>query len=206
MARAPITRANPYYSHKYGRWFQTEREYRNFLARRKGFGSWYEEQRAPRPIRGEVDIARLRPAERDAVRRAFEALSLMRRERLSLAEAADRAGTTPNAVIRHVGPALERSAGGRYRARPRDRLTRPIEVLTVDGPQVVIVRGSGAASLIGSYEAAVGHYLQTGDASRLARFEGKRVAGITLEADPDAIDEWARRGELQIEDIYALAA
>ena len=46
MARVPITKANPYYSRKHERWFRSEREYRNFLAQRKGYASWHERQRA----------------------------------------------------------------------------------------------------------------------------------------------------------------
>ena len=62
----------------------------------------------------------------------------------------------------------------------------------------------GTASLIGEHWSAVGHYLATGDDSRLRRLEGRRVAGITLLTDPDAIEEWERRGELAIEDVYDL--
>ena len=70
----------------------------------------------------------------------------------------------------------------------------------------VEVRGSRVASLVGAHWSAIAHYLRTGDDSRLRRLEGKTVAGIPLETDPDVIDEWARRGELEIEDVYELAA
>jgi hypothetical protein len=68
----------------------------------------------------------------------------------------------------------------------------------------VKVRGSRAASLVGEHWSAVGHFLRTGDESRLIPLRGKSVAGIRLETDPDAIEEWARRGELDIEDVYEL--
>jgi hypothetical protein len=143
------------------------------------------------------------PAQRDAWRAAFHALNMMR-DGLSLAAAARRAGTTPAIVRSYVGPALVRK-GRRWVARPADRLLRPMQILAEGGIEYeVVVRGSRAASLIGGHWSAIGYYLDTGDASRLAHFRGKRVAGRTLETDPDVIDIWDRRGELQVEDIYSL--
>jgi hypothetical protein len=205
VARAPITRANPYYSRKFRRWFRSERAYRNFLARQKGFPSWWAEQRAPRVARSAAALGSLHPSELESRRRALDALSNMRREGLSLTEAARRAGTTPAAVLRHAGPALEFERG-RYRARSADRLLRVMRVLGEGGVEHdVEVRGSRAASLVGEHWSAIGYYLRSGDDSRLRRLEGKKVAGITLEADVDVVDEWERRGELEVETIYELA-
>jgi len=189
-----------------GQEFSSYRQYRNALARRLGFRSWAEQQRAPRFVGNRAALAALHPREREARRAAFDALTLMRRDGLSLGAAAERAGTTPAAVLRHTGPALELERG-RYRARPADRLLRVMRVLGPGGVEhEVEVRGSRAASLVGEHWAAIGVYLQTGDDSRLQALEGKRVAGIWLETDPDAIEEWARRGELEIEDIYDLTS
>ena len=78
-------------------------------------------------------------------------------------------------------------------------------VLGGDGVEhEVSVRGSRAASMVGEHWSAIGHYLKTGDDSRLRKLRGKRVAGIELETDPASIDLWERRGELEIEDIYEL--
>jgi hypothetical protein len=206
VARAPITRANPYWSRKHQRWFDTERSYRNFLARQKGFPSWYAQQRAPRQARNVDVLGSLHPSELESRRRSLEALNSMRREGLPLTEAARQAGTTPAAVLRHAGSALERE-GGRYRPKPGDRLLRVMTVLGAGGIEhQVEVRGSRQASLVGAHWSAIGHYLRTGDDSRLREFEGKRVAGIMLEVDPDVIDDWERRGELAIDDIYSLTA
>jgi hypothetical protein len=71
--------------------------------------------------------------------------------------------------------------------------------------RAVGVLGSRAASLVGEHWSAVGHFLSTGDESRLISLRGKSVAGIALETDPDAIMEWDHRGELEIEDIYELS-
>jgi hypothetical protein len=189
-----------------GETFASYRQYRNALARRRGFPSWYAQQRAPRAVRGSGALAALHPAEQEARRRALDALTYMR-EGLSLSHAARRAGTTPAAVLRHAGRALDERVGGRYRARPADRLLRVMVVLGEGGVEhEVEVRGSRAASLVGEHWSAVGHYLRTGDESRLRRLAGRKVAGIPLEADADAIEEWARRGELEIDDVYEVAA
>jgi hypothetical protein len=207
MPRPPISRAHPWTPSRgafAGRTFTSERQYRNALAREKGFRSWAEQQRAPRRIRATGDLAGLHRSEREARRAAFDALSLMRREGLSLRAAAERAGTTPAAVLRHAGPALERE-NGRYRAKRGDRLLRVMAVLGTGGvTHEVELRGSRQASLVGEHWAAVKHYLLTGDVSLLAAFDGVVVAGIALETDPEVIDEWERRGELEIDDIYDL--
>jgi len=186
--------------------FPSYRQYRNALARRRGFRSWADQQRAPRLVRNRGELARLHPEEREARRAALDALALMRREGVSLAQAAERAGTTQAAVLRHAGAALEREHG-RYRPRRGDRLLRVMAVLGSDGlVHNVEVRGSRAASLVGEHWAAVGVYLETGDDSRLGALEGKRVAGIWLETDPDTLEWWAHTGELEIEDIYELTS
>jgi hypothetical protein len=209
MARRPITRSRPWTPTRgpfAGRTFTTEREYRNALAREKGHRNWLDQQRATRTVRSRDDLARLHPSEREARRAALDALNYIRNDRLSLGEAAERAGTTPAAVHRHVGTALERQ-GGRYVAKPADRLLR---VMTVLGPRglehEVEVRGSRAASRIGAHWSAIDHYLRTGDDSRLRRLAGNSVARIPLEIDLDAIDDWERRGVLDIEDVYELVA
>jgi hypothetical protein len=207
MPRPPISRKRPWSPSRgpfTGRTFYTEREYRDELARRKGFASWQEQQRAPRSLRKGAELAGLHPSEREARRAALEALALMRREGLSLRAAARDAGTTPAAVLRHAGAALEREQG-RYRAKRGDRLLRVMTVLARDGlMHEVELRSSRQASLVGEHWAAIQHYLRTGDDSRLQALEGETVAGITLETDPDQIDIWERLGELELEDIYAL--
>lgn len=142
----------------------------------------------------------------EARRAAFHALELMRGRGLSLTEAARRAGTTPASVVAHVRPALAKR-DRKWIALPADRLHRSMVLLTEGGvEQQVAVRGSRVASLIGGHWSAIGHYLDTGDATRLERFRGTRAAGYLLEADLDAIDLWQRRGDLNVEDIYSLTS
>lgn len=36
----------------------------------------------------------------------------------------------------------------------------------------------------------------------LARYQGLLLAGATVETDPDALEEWARRGEFDLAEVY----
>jgi hypothetical protein len=157
-------------------------------------------------VRRTGELADLHQSERKARRAALGALAYVRREGLSLSEAAERAGTTTAAVIRHAGPALEQEHG-RYSATRADRLLRVMTVHGTGGVQhEVEARGSRSASLVGEHWSAIGHYLNTGDDSRVPALVGETVTGIPLETDPDLIDEWERRGELEIDDIYHLTS
>jgi hypothetical protein len=58
--------------------------------------------------------------------------------------------------------------------------------------------------VIGAHHAAVGSFLRPGggDPSVLAPFEGRRVAGVELETDPDRLVEYWRQGQLDFLEIY----
>jgi hypothetical protein len=159
-------------------------------------------KKAASVARSRRDLIKLRPAEREARRRSLEALRIMRREGRSLSRAARDAGTTPKTVRRYADGALEGTSGGRLKARRADRLLRVMNVLSTDGHVTVAVRGSGAASLVAEHANAVRRYLTAGDTGALDRFVGVRVAGLTLETDPDAIETFALSGELDFEEIY----
>jgi len=210
--RASITRAHPY-TPKSGKLagvtFTSERQYRNALAREKGFGSWYQQQRAPKPVRTPEAAARLTPAEREARSDALNALSLMRHGK-SLSHAAKDAHTTPNAVQRYAGTALTKDARGHYVAKSRDKLYRPMHFLTANGRITLDVRDSRTASTIARYMNAVRAYISTGNDLQLPAFRGKSITvGGTKYAfitDLDVLDELGERGELAWEDLYDLAA
>jgi hypothetical protein len=154
-------------------------------------------------VRSLAEYEALSPRELETRRAAFHALDLMRKG-VPLAKAARLAGTTSAAVVSHVGQALERK-GGRWVARPADRLLRVMQVLAVGGVEHrVVVRGSRIASLVGGHWWAIRHYLETGDTSRLDRFRGTRVLGYELETDLDVIDAWAPRGGVDVEKYYSL--
>lgn len=211
MARQPITRARPYTptSGKVaGITFTSERQYRNALARAKGYSSWGQQQTQTRKVRGAADAARLRPSEREARGRALDALSKMRKDGLSLGKAAKASGTTVNAVKRHAGSALERTGGGRFRAKTSDRLVRSLNFPTETGVIGLDVKDSRSAKRIAAYWNAVKRYTETGDASDLRNFRGKSVrvnnqtyAFIT---DTATLDRLADAGEFAFDDLYEL--
>jgi hypothetical protein len=81
-------------------------------------------------------------------------------------------------------------------------MTDRMRILTSSGPQGADVTTDADASDIGSYWNGVRKYLNTGDDSGLWPFEGRFIGEYELLTDPDEIDFWALRGELEFEDIY----
>jgi len=100
------------------------------------------------------------PPDSTARERSLDALALRRRG-YSLRRAADLARTDPRTVRHHVGSAL-RKEGGRWVARPFDRIPREMTVLTSSGPEVVIVRDSRTASLFAEHANAVARLHRAG--------------------------------------------
>ncbi len=151
----------------------------------------------------------LTPAQRkqqqEARRRALHALSLTRRG-MSTSKAARVAGTTIRNIRHHVGTAVEQLPTGRYRAKPFDRMKRPMKVPTEWGPVTLDIRDSRKASELGRFWPAAHYYLRTGIDSRLRRFRGKgvRVAGqfYPYITDLPTLERLAQAGEISFEDIY----
>ena len=206
MARPPITKARPYSPQSgafKGRTFHTERQYRDALARAKGYRSWYEQQRAAKKVTPK-SFETLRPRAKQARAEALDALAKMRHGAL-LTRAAKEAGTTPNTVVRYVGDQLHRE-GGRVVASKSDRLFRRVQVTTSEGVQWVDVHSSRPASIAGQHANAVRAFLKAPDdaAAELAmrnlrKFEGVTVGGKQLETRPEVLEELERRGELEFE-------
>jgi hypothetical protein len=199
MARPPITKSRPWtpQSGRFaGRTFHTEREYRNALAKLKGFSSWHEQQRAAQKVTPK-DYAVLRTSQKQARARALDALSKVRRG-ATLSRAAKEAGTTPNTVAKYTGRHLHRE-GGRVVASRSDRDFRPMTVLTTEGVQELSLRSSRQASLVAEHANAVKKFLLTGDDEPLRKFRGVKVAGRELEVRPEALEELQRSGELEYE-------
>lgn len=211
MARPPITKTRPYTPKRgafVGRIFTSERQYRNALARGKGFRSWNEQQRVQRAVRSAAGLARLRPAAQEAYERALEALALMRRKGVSLTRAAREVRTTPNTVRRYAGSATRKASNGRYVAKPSDRLIRRMRFLTPRGRITLDVTNSRTATRIARYFAAVDRYLKTGKTDALRQFRRKaiRVGKVAYPflTDPRTLDRLANAGEVVFEDLYDL--
>ena len=133
--------------------------------------------------------------------RSLDALALQRRG-YSLRRAADLARTDPRTVLRHAGAAF-RKEGGRWVARPFDRIPREMTVLTPAGPEAVTVRDSRTASFIAEHANAVAAYVESGDEEPLRTLRRRRIQirgqPVVLETDPVRLDRLAAGGELHYE-------
>jgi hypothetical protein len=144
----------------------------------------------------------------DARTRALHALSRMRRQHLSLAEACRLEHIKPSTFLRNVGGAVRQDKpGSRYRAVSGDRFRRDLQIPTAFGPTSVPIYGSKNATEISDYLNAIALYLRKGDASRLERFKGKTVGvrgqKIELITDPETLSSLALAGALQFDQLYA---
>jgi hypothetical protein len=175
------------------------------MARPRDYQAERRRKVALKVVRGRSEYQRLNPREREARHRAFEALSEMRNEKVSLRTAARRSGTTPETVRRYAGGSLMRQ-GRRYVPTSSDRSYQRMSVLSSAGVVDVDVRGSRARSLVGRHWNAIQRFAATGDVGVITPFEGKHVGGAELASDPDQIEEFLRRREIDIEDIYITAA
>lgn len=77
-----------------------------------------------------------------------------------------------------------------------------MRVLTDRGVEVFPVIYWPDRSTVGQHWNDIKHFLATGDVGPLDRYQGVKVLGRRLQADPDEIERWARQGELEFEDIY----
>jgi hypothetical protein len=149
--------------------------------------------------------------EGQARERAIATLALMRREKLSLAEASRLEHIKPATVLRYVGSAVRQDRpGGRYRATKSDRLRRDLQIPTASGQTTVTVSGSKAATEIAEYQNAVARYLRKGDVSKLKQFQGKVVGirgqRVELVTDTAVLSSLAQAGALQFDQLYASIA
>ena len=92
--------------------------------------------------------------------------------------------------------------GRRTVASTTDRLYRRMVVLTPDGRREVDVRSSAQASRVAAHWNAMDTYLRTGNSQPLRKFGSMRIGGFALATSLGQIEEYARLGELAIDDIY----
>jgi hypothetical protein len=177
---------------------------RDARARAAGFRSYRNQRRhggtKAAQVRNDKELSQLPPSAREQRRRVLRAVSEVRTDGLTLAQAARRNGTSIDAV-RFWAPGAVGPDGVVTKA---DRLWRPMWAIdAVTQRKVPVdVRGSLVATRLSDYGRAVDHYLMTGDDGPLRAFEGVRIAGIQLETDPDVIDYLATIGEISFESIY----
>src|SRR5229473_716502 len=72
--------------------------------------------------------------------RVTHVIAKMRARNISLQKASREFGVDPRTVVRHAGPALKKSAKGRYNAKPSDLLLRVLVFPTHDGTREIAVR------------------------------------------------------------------
>jgi hypothetical protein len=140
--------------------------------RRKGSPGTKSQPISPR------NNARLIPA-RD---RSLRALWDMRHG-ASFSHAARNNGISKTPIKKYVGSALlQDHPGGRIRATKSDRFVRYLQVPGLHGPVDLNAHGLKEAKRAAAYKAAVNRFLN-GDLNALARWHGKKIAGIELITD-----------------------
>jgi hypothetical protein len=140
--------------------------------------------------------------------RIIGVVSKMRGEKVSLEKASRESGVSPRTVKRWAGSALQKSSSGKWSPNKDDTLLRVLIVQTPEGRREIGVLGFRKASLIGEYSNAVSKYLQTGDASGLKRFRGKKIRAadgeqISLLTDLAELNRRGSAGVLSFESLYA---
>lgn len=87
----------------------------------------------------------------DKLTRVAHAVSKMRAEKVSLAAASREYKLGPQTVLKWGKSGLRKGANGRYAAKPSDRLSRFMVVLTRVGKQEIAINDSRQASLIAEH-------------------------------------------------------
>ncbi len=134
-------------------------------------------------------------------------ISLMRSDHLSVPRAAREVGISPRTLKRLGAPGLRKGINGRYVAKARDRLFRPILVLTCEGPREIGIRDSRIATLVAEHWNAAHRYLETGDKSVRRKFRGKSFidasgSKVRLMTDLGELSRQGNAGNLSFESIY----
>ena len=145
---------------------------------------------------------------RDMYDRALQASTYMRTARVSRRKAAQKFNISPQVLARFAGKALRRQSNGRYVVRPTDKLLRVLVIPTKKGLREVATTDSRQAHAVSEYWIAVNRYLDTGDASALQNFRGKRIVDangkrVPLLTDLAELDRLGNAGVLSFETIYA---
>jgi transposase-like protein len=185
--------------------YKAEYRRRQQRARQFGFPSYSAQRRAPRRLTGPGDFGRLPEAARESRSEAFRVVAFARRQQTTV-EAAARELEVPVSTVRYWAPeALEPRRGGLTLPREADRLLR-LRPLLLEGERevtFVAVRGSRAADRADEVFNLQWQYV-TGkaDAADLERVRGVRIAGRTVETDPDRLGYLARAGAIDIPEAY----
>jgi lambda repressor-like predicted transcriptional regulator len=143
--------------------------------------------------------------------RAVHVIARMRSEKVSLTKASRESGLNPKVIQALAGSALRKTKGGRYVAKPSDKLLRVLVIPGSQGLTEIAVRGSDVASSIAEYSDAVQRYMRTGDSSRLKKFKRLKLLDekgnrIKLLTDLAELQKLGSAGVLSFESLYGRAA
>ncbi len=168
-------------------------------------------KRKPKPRAGQGKRRPVATRHQQSQLKAARVLTSMRTEGLSLSSAAREEGVSPATVLRHAKTALRKTSTGRYKARKTDRLLRSLIIPTSEGLAEIATADSRAASIVGEYWNAVNTFLDTGDDTALARFQGVSIRdahgnAVRLLTDVAQLEHLGSFGMLSFESIYARAS
>lgn len=143
--------------------------------------------------------------------RVTHAIQKVRREGVSVTQAAKEFGITRKKLIELAGSALRKQKNGRYTARSFDRLLRVLVIPSKHGLAEVAIRDSRTASKIAEYSDAVQKYLRTGASSPLKKFKSVKLLDaqgnrIKLLTDLNELQRLGSAGVLSFESLYARVA
>lgn len=130
------------------------------------------------------------------------AVSLSRREHLDLRLAAKVEGTNLRTILRYAPSAVEKRKG-KYRAKLFDRIPRLLNVIGPKGMFTYEVRSSRTASRIARYLNAVRKFIYKNDASALAEFRSKKIAGFKFITHLGTLKQLGQAGLLTLDRLYA---
>jgi len=173
-----MTRRRSYTPHRgafAGRRFASEYAYRQALAARRGFASTRAARERSIPVFTSQQYDQLTEEQRDSYGRALNVLADMRTKGWSLARAIRENRTDPDTVKRYIGSTLRVDGRGRLRPKPFDKRLRRLLIHTETGDKVLDITDSRYATLAAEHANALRTFARTGDASALARFEGRAI-------------------------------
>jgi hypothetical protein len=139
--------------------------------------------------------------EAQVLEKVLAAVSLSRREKIDIRHAARIEGTRLSTIRRYAPSVLEKHKG-KYRVKPFDRIPRSLNVVGSKGMRPLGVRSSRSASQVARYLNAVRTFIYKGDASALARFKGKKVAGYRFVTNLKRLKQLADAGLLGLDRLY----
>jgi hypothetical protein len=147
----------------------------------------------------------------DKYQRMTHAVTKMRTDRLSMSRAALLYEITPKDMRRLGGTALRKQKNGRYAAKKRDKLLRPLMIVSQRDLEEIVVNDSDQATRIAKHSNAVSLYLRTGDAGPLREFEGEYAIDtngkhVHFLTDLKELDRRGSAGNMSFESLYARAS